>query len=701
MKLRFLKMDPKITTSKSFYVFIHYILWIWICDLINMFALFNNCEQDTLFINILAITIIGIVIKCDLRLFIFEKTDFKCLIGVGILGIIALMYAVYPDNNHDSWAYHYINQDPVWQGNAGFSYWENFYPLADRLFYLFRFLGGFKLGTLFNWVLLSLVYVQIIRIFKIVILKGKHPKKVNPYFMAFLCISLETVMIIYSTYMTDLTSAPLILEAIICLLLVVDKDYIDIADMVYFVFNLVFIFLMKLTTVVYIIPLLIIYLLLVRKSLTCKKFVQCCLLGILIVLPYLIYNYKITGMPFYPINVFSELAAVSNMNAGSSHDTRWGATNLIEIIFWPVIMALKPQYRHMEMVRMPNIYPLLTVCCGGGLLIKKAVKQEKDKKTTILLIVTLMSLYLWIISRTVDRYGVCAIILCGVTVVTYLYTSIESKIILAIGTLLFVFQAGCSYYSFMELGTNFKWPPKIETVAEDAIHSFFTSHYGRDRGSIVSNSKEYKYYVSPRKYANSYGKFLNEESILYDVFSLDDLPEYEKSMVYDEIYNLQQEGNYFYTASMEGGLDGSIQDIIMGLNEHGFKVINMELMQNTYLGNIVVYKSVLSETVNDLRIFSDGNMAQIDMEEGEEFTLKGLMFLSPKITWTNEPTAINFYIINENGDKEMILQKQISPGNVEHIDINIDIAKSYDSQLYIECDNKYGLDWDCVYVARY
>ena len=31
-----------INTSKSIYLFIHYVMWIWICDVINMMALFTD-----------------------------------------------------------------------------------------------------------------------------------------------------------------------------------------------------------------------------------------------------------------------------------------------------------------------------------------------------------------------------------------------------------------------------------------------------------------------------------------------------------------------------------------------------------------------------------------------------------------------------------------------------------------------------------
>lgn len=697
MDLKKICVDSNITTSRSFYVFIHYILWIWICDVINMFALFTNHEQDTIFVNLLALIITGFIIKYDLKLFIFEKTDYKCFIAILLLGIIALIYALYPDNSHDTWAYHLLNQDPVWQGDRGFSYRENSYPLADRLFYLFRYILGFKLGTLFNCFLLSLTYVQVIRIFKEIL--GQKMKGINLYVVSLLCVSLETIFVIYATYMTDLTSAPLILEAVICLLSITKKNRVSYLEMAYFVICLGFIYLMKLTTVFYIIPLLVTYLVLAKKNLTYKKFIGCCILGILIVIPYLIYNFVITGMPFYPIDILSQLPSVANVNTQSTLDGRWGATNLWEIIFWPVIMVLKPRYRHMEMVRMPNIYPFLAVCCGIWMVIKGIVKKERDEKNLILMVISLVSLYLWILSRSVDRYAVCSIILCGVATICYLYTFSKNKILRVVVTALFVFQAGCSYYSLMSLGVNLKWPPRIDKIVENASHCFFDTHYGHDRGRLVSNKNEYKYYVSPKKYYNSYGKFLNEESILFDLYEMQNLPDERRSEVYEDMYRLQQEGNYFYTASMEGGLDGSIQDTVSGLKQNGFKVVDMEFMQNTYLGNIVVYKSLLSDSISDAITFSEKDTVKIGLEGEKILSIKGLVFVSPKITWTKDPTLVNFYTIDDVGNKVVVLQKRIIPGNAENIDIVMDASTSSDLNLYIECNNNYGLDYNFAYIV--
>lgn len=699
------RSNSLVYTSKSMYIFIHYIMWIWICDVMNMFALFNNSRQDTIFINVISVILIVAIIALDFKFFIFEKTDFKCSIGIGILGIIALMYSIYPDTSFDSLAYHVMNQDPVWQGKNGVSFWEAMFPLADRLFYLFRYLLGYKLGTMFNWVLLSLTYIQIVRILKKFCVKKNNifDKIFNPYLWAFLCISLESVMVDIGTYLTDYTGIPLVLEAVLCLLEVMEVKKTNPFQMIYFVVCLAFLFLMKMTTLIYILPLLIIYVVLNRKQITYKTFFCCFLVGIAIVFPQLLYNYVITERPFYPFYIFSGpkgLASGNGLISGGTnpYDSRWGATSVFEMIFWPVIMLIKPEYRHMEMLKMPNLYPVLLVLCSLVLLVKRMKTKVSNKKCEILVLISDTFLYLWIVSRTVDRYGLASLILCGVVTVCFIYCFWYSKVMIISLAVLFFLQTGCSYYSLMGLRTNFKYPPTIKEVVEDVASYFGDTYYWRnDRGELVSDNEEYRCYFSPFRKINAFAGLINEEARFYDFTVINNLSEDDKNLVYDELYDLT--GGEGYTAC----LSSDMVTVINGLTKYGLRIIDVEILNDTFFSgvNLVVFKSILSEEPNDVLMLSNMEKIEVDveMENDAEKMLGGWVFVNPAVAWTEDTVSVDFYSMN-NDEKVILSHKELVPGEVSYITVDMGAFLGSDLKLYIEVKDNYALDMQSVYIVN-
>lgn len=256
--------NKKISTDFLIYIFLHYIIFVWLNDYINLAILFLGLEQDNLVGNLLVILLIGIIISWDHKKFLFEKFDKKCLIGIFFIITYSLYCFVYADISYDAMEYHVMNQNPVWYGKENLVLWETYFPLPDRLMYLFRYLFGYRIGTLFNSFILIITYTQVVRLLKLVFVNEKK-KFFNPYILAFASIMIEAVLMDLGTYLTDLVGIPLVIELVICIVSVEDEG-VDITQMLYFVTCMAYMFLMKLTGIIYVVPILLIYLYRIYKN---------------------------------------------------------------------------------------------------------------------------------------------------------------------------------------------------------------------------------------------------------------------------------------------------------------------------------------------------------------------------------------------------------------------------------------------------
>lgn len=138
---------------------------IIICDnLIYFFKasyLIGNIIALILNIGIFAILIRKKKIKIETN---FNKFD---LIFIAILLVITGLTIIYPDTFWDSYSYHiYLQQNPFADKiNSDFfpgrTLTSFVYPIADRIFYMFRTVLGFRLGTLPGYFLIAVMFYQI------------------------------------------------------------------------------------------------------------------------------------------------------------------------------------------------------------------------------------------------------------------------------------------------------------------------------------------------------------------------------------------------------------------------------------------------------------------------------------------------------------------------------------------------------------
>ena len=96
-----------------------------------------------------------------------EEEKIIDLIFIAILLVITGLTIIYPDTFWDSYSYHiYLQQNPFADKiNSDFfpgrTLTSFVYPIADRIFYMFRTVLGFRLGTLPGYFLIAVMFYQI------------------------------------------------------------------------------------------------------------------------------------------------------------------------------------------------------------------------------------------------------------------------------------------------------------------------------------------------------------------------------------------------------------------------------------------------------------------------------------------------------------------------------------------------------------
>ncbi|MBP3576541.1 MAG: hypothetical protein J6K15_00380 [Lachnospiraceae bacterium] len=683
----------KIYIDILMYCFLHYIAYVWITDSVNLVAYFCGLKQNNFVCNMIAIVVTVLIICFDCKKVVFTKFDYKCLWGVGVIMLLSAYYCVFADTSHDTVTYHVLNQNPVWYGEESFVLIETMFPLPDRMMYLFRVFLGYRAGTIFNSLMLSLTYIQIVKLLKQVFLQGSK-KFLNPYIIGFCSIMLEVVLMDIGTYMTDLVGIPLVIELVICILQC-EENETDTSQMVYFVVCLACLFLMKLTTIIYIVPVLLIYLYRARKCISVKRFVICLLCGIVIILPYMMYNFYLTGEIFYPYSLGGNTKYYALF-----HDERWGAENFTEMLIWPFRMITEPQYRKNELILMPVFYPMMGILTAFFLVINKIRKKKIDIYSSTICIIAISSLYEWIVMRAVYRYAIASFILCGLALVCYVYYKSCAKWVNFFVVSLFVIQMSCSLYSVVVCNTNWKYSTHLTTALKNPhIYLEQLNMVGEDRGEILGAKDEYQHFVSFGKPYLSLGYLLNSDAQIYELWRFERIPEEAITEWYDELNALQSQGVKFYSAS----LANDFQEVVRLATTYGFIIDEVEYINNTYLGkNLVIYHLTLQENaLNALVSLNSKSPKEIAvLEPGNKVTLSGSIMVSPVITWTSEPSVIQYYTIL-NGNKQVISSQKIYPGEPTSLDINFDLSNYSETLvIYAESSSNWSLDWDAVYFLN-
>lgn len=495
------------------------------------------------------------------------KEDF---FPIFIIVIVALMKLPLPDKSFDTVYYHVFQQNSGFVDNIRSNYFpigmpSFMFPLADRMFYPFRSLFGYRLGTILNTLVLILIYFQV----KDIILryisdKGYNLKKYTISLLSLLIISTEYILINSATYMVDLFYLPLCLEFLRILFFYEDyTDYLSYYVSLLFGISIT----LKLTNMIFVLILLVLYIVKFRKKITISTFVTCVFVAIVPCAIYLVYNYTNTHNPVFPFynNIFgSQFYSHSNFK-----DTRWDPKTVVEYISWPIYVFFNPK-RFSELSVYSGRIAIGTI--AGIFLIILFNKIDNSYKKNIYkysIIILIASIFFWEITTGYVRYMLFVEILSGILVTFIILDNLQGSdkrigIISGFFLMILILQSILCYYYVGLKNTDWAWRSSIRNYK---TYLGNISLIGKDKSADgFSNDLNDVEVWAIINHNGAYAKMLKNNIPMFDLSYLSDIK------TKDGVNFLEaNKSKNIYTLVGEGEFDESIKII----NRYDYRIVKV------------------------------------------------------------------------------------------------------------------------------
>ena len=498
-------------TYLLFAIFIIFVEWI------NFFLYFANTRLPVGVAESVAAGLLFLFVFFTKGRLEYEKSSLNLEKTIGYLLIVCIGFfmSVFPDRTFDTGNYHLIAQNPAFEdyftedfGYGNFQVWG--FRLPDRMFYYFRYLLGYRLGTLLNVFVMVVSFTQLYDLLDWVFLRcTKNPKDNLKskivcnrliWSLSILC-TLDTILL-FGTYYVDLLSIPFALELIRLLLDEKDQEPVDIY---YFALICGITLGLKLTNIIYVAPIVIIYVIANRRKMKIKHWVYCIFIGAFPFASYLLFNYICTGNPIFPyFNEIFQSRFFPNLNW---KDTRWGPNNLFEKFCWIFYAAFKPEYRQSEIFNNKPavlVFGLLSTLLMGIIKILRKRKGYTNQfcfiNIQLLALITIISTVLWSFTTGYSRYFIFGSILWGV-LAYYFFSHLSSHFdvfgeIVSTVCSAVVVVCLCTNLTFVLKGSNWSWQIYTFDEFKHQLHYVFhdldiTTDYEIRPDMYVITSPEY------------------------------------------------------------------------------------------------------------------------------------------------------------------------------------------------------------------
>ncbi len=415
-----------------------------------------------------------------------SKLFFVVLIILPLL-LLYFLRASIPDTNFDVINYHItiaqraLNGFPYVKGDFFPTGMHTIPPTASMFLGVFRAVLGYRMGTLGN--LLILIWTASISdrlLLEVIRTSWKR------YVVVLLIISCEYILVEINSYMVDLLSLPLLLEAVALIISferISNKKYYTI----YMSLLLGLAVSLRLTNLAFVIPIIMVFAITYIKT-AVKPTPQIILLSVAAflfpLLPYSLYMYHLTSNPIFPY--YNHIFKSPFWDLTNLGDLRWGPRTIVETIVWPVITPFVPS-RFSELNRYSGRLAISFLAVLAYLLF-----QKRDK---VLLYTWLASSLLWSMTTGYVRYAVFLEVMGGLVVMRSLFdpSSIRNKVFLKLQKPVFlgviIFQAIFSYGMVYHM--DWSWRSTILGDGEEHLSNL--QYYFRDRSlpDYVEEGKRY------------------------------------------------------------------------------------------------------------------------------------------------------------------------------------------------------------------
>lgn len=426
-------------TCRAFYLLLLYTVWVWSCELFDLLCYLAGLPQIFWLSGLLAAGLTTVIAKKIIGRVSYDTASATPVFWLGSAAIVLFFTykAIQPDLSYDTYNYHLLCQMPGFVDQVSYNVMPGRFQmfgfrLGDRMFYLFRYLLGLRMGTVLNTAAMLVLYSQLTTLIgwlKRNWIAGKGNSRLlrlltDPPLLAFLVICRVDLLIMSGSYMVELVALPFLFELIVLLLR--DSGEAEISgnqdtgrnqeidgnrdisrEAVVFCLIGGLLFSLKMTNIVYLAPLLLLYLWKIRKAVTPRLFIRCLAVGAAPVCVYLVYNLMSTGNPIFPY--FNTIFHSPYYYDHDFKDTRWGAHGIQDMILWPYYMIRYPDYRMAEIPCLYNWDLVIGYAAMAALFIaslRAALKRQAGeyRKELLLMAVYAVSLYGWSVTTGYTRY---------------------------------------------------------------------------------------------------------------------------------------------------------------------------------------------------------------------------------------------------------------------------------------------------------
>lgn len=345
-----------------------------------------------------------------------EKTPriFWLIVALPLLLVFALKFAL-PDISLDVLNHRLIQGErglrgPLFMPGDFFPTIFPFNPSSDMLTGISRYLLGYRLGTLCNY--LSLLFAGA------VLNKLLRPFIKNARWRCLgILVTLYTEHILFeiNNYMVDLLTLPLLLEAT-RLAMREDGDKKQLTrDLIYAAVYLGACVAFKLTNIVAGVPIVFLFAYRILRQYSwldrdvLLRVVVALAVGLLPIAPHAIYIFRETGSPVFPLynkTFGSPLWPLMNIAEG-----RWGPQSLWQTLIWPVVMFFRPE----RIAELPVYSGRLTI--GFIAAVICLVVPGIHRRIRLLSFALLLGSLLWSVSVGYIRYALYLELLSGIILV--------------------------------------------------------------------------------------------------------------------------------------------------------------------------------------------------------------------------------------------------------------------------------------------
>ncbi len=588
----------------------------WILDLFTYLFNINYIVGLILSLGLTSILHFLIHKKINITLDI-KKED---IIFFVLLGLIFIITIVYPDRSFDTINYHlYLQENPF--GNkitfdffAGKNLNSFSYAFPDRLFYIFRFILGYRLGVVLNYLIVIALYYMV----KDIIGKLTKMKELPLVIISSLIVTTVSVIDIVDSYYIDLVSLVILFEAFrIIFTSKLDGNNNILYGYIGLLFGLAFA--AKISNAFTLIGLFIIFIIKNRtfyKTLNIKNILITLLMFILPFSIYMIYTYISTGNPFFPF--YNTIFKSEYFGLWNWMDTRFGPHSFIETILWPIIGALRPGRVNDQAIVEPlwAYGYIISIMYVGYYLFKYIRKENVNKEKLGFFLSTILIYLLWSkFQLGYSRYGLIALVLGGIAIYTYIYDIFKNKKILLISLIipLMLYNFTVNVRHYMSYSEDWIFNNYFNDVTGEYKFNL-TNLFSRGNEEILEMDKDSVWTIF---YCNAgLAQMVNPNIPIINVANGAD-NDYTKEIMNDKIDN----ASHIYT--LVDSLD--LANFIDSINNYDFKIVSVKQLTSSILKRktayIYVFELVRGESKHNFDIFEGVKKLDVSDKDNIRFYL--------------------------------------------------------------------------------